>query len=166
MGGTETPFPSKSQWTKSSFHIFSSQSLWKFCTRRKYVLATLISGWHKLESLKRREPPISKGLHKILWWASLWYIFLITDWLVRTETIETSGLVVLGSIRKKAEQAMRNKPAGRTSPWLLHQFLPCLTSCPDFLQWWSMMQKHKLNKPFPSQAALVMEFHHSNSSPS
>jgi hypothetical protein len=48
-----------------------------------------------------------------------------------------SGLVVLGSIRKKAEQVTRSKPVSITPPWLLASasapasgFLPCLTSCP------------------------------------
>jgi hypothetical protein len=51
------------------------------------------------------------------------------------------GLVVLGSIRKQAEEAMRHKPASSTpSPSMASaaapasRFLPCLSSCPDFLQ--------------------------------
>ena len=39
------------------------------------------------------------------------------------------GLVVLGSIRKQAEQAMRSKIASSIPPWALHQLLP-LGSCP------------------------------------
>ena len=39
------------------------------------------------------------------------------------------GLVVLTSIRKKAEQAMGSKSVSSTLPWLLHQFLPP-GSCP------------------------------------
>jgi len=43
------------------------------------------------------------------------------------------GLVLLGSIRKQAEQAMMSKPViNSTLPWLLHQLLP-LGSCPEFL---------------------------------
>ena len=34
------------------------------------------------------------------------------------------GLVVLGSIRNQAEQALESKPAGSTPPWPLHQLLP------------------------------------------
>jgi hypothetical protein len=34
-----------------------------------------------------------------------------------------SGLVVLGSIRKQAEQARRSKPVKNISPWPLHQLL-------------------------------------------
>ena len=41
----------------------------------------------------------------------------------------TSGLVVLGSIRKQAEQAMERKPVGSTHPWPLHWLLPP-GSCP------------------------------------
>jgi hypothetical protein len=39
------------------------------------------------------------------------------------------GLVVLGSIRKRAEQARGSKPVSSTSPWPLHQLLPP-SSCP------------------------------------
>jgi hypothetical protein len=39
------------------------------------------------------------------------------------------GLVVLGSIRKQAEQAMGSKAVSSTSLWLLHQLLPP-GSCP------------------------------------
>jgi hypothetical protein len=39
------------------------------------------------------------------------------------------GLVVLGSIRKYAEQARESKP-GKTPPWPLHQLLlPDLLEC-------------------------------------
>jgi hypothetical protein len=34
------------------------------------------------------------------------------------------GLVVPGSVRKQAEQAMRSKPVSSTPPWPLHQLLP------------------------------------------
>jgi hypothetical protein len=33
------------------------------------------------------------------------------------------GLVILGSIRKQAEQARGNKPVRNIPPWLLHQLL-------------------------------------------
>ena len=33
-------------------------------------------------------------------------------------------LMVLGSVRKQAEQAMRSKPVSNTPPWHLHQLLP------------------------------------------
>lgn len=36
----------------------------------------------------------------------------------------TSGLVVLGRIRKKAEQATERKPVSRVHPWLQHRFMP------------------------------------------
>jgi len=49
-----------------------------------------------------------------------------------------SGLVVLSSVIKQAEQTMRNKPLSST----LHgsasapasRFLPCLSFCPSFFQ--------------------------------
>jgi hypothetical protein len=40
-----------------------------------------------------------------------------------------SGLVVLGSIREKAEQVRGSKPVKNISPWLLHQLL-----LPDLLE--------------------------------
>ena len=40
-----------------------------------------------------------------------------------------SGLVVLGSIRKQAEQARGSKPVSNIPPWPLHQLLS-LSSCP------------------------------------
>jgi hypothetical protein len=46
-----------------------------------------------------------------------------------------SGLVVLGSIRKHAEQARGNKSVRNIPPGPLHQllFLDLLSSSPDFL---------------------------------
>lgn len=37
-------------------------------------------------------------------------------------------------------------------------FLPCLRSCLNFLQWWTMIWKHKSNKPFSLQIALIWCF--------
>ena len=39
------------------------------------------------------------------------------------------GLIVLGSIRKQAEQARRSKPGSNIPPWPLHQLL-----LPDLLE--------------------------------
>lgn len=49
----------------------------------------------------------------------------------------SGGLVVMGTIRNQAEQAMRSKSVNSTPSWTLHQLLPpdsCLISCPDFPQ--------------------------------
>ena len=44
------------------------------------------------------------------------------------------GLIVLGSIRKQAEQARRSNPVSSIPPQPLHPLLPpCVSSCPDFL---------------------------------
>ena len=45
------------------------------------------------------------------------------------------GLVILGSIRKQAEQARGGKPVSNIPPWPLHQLLypDLLSSSPDFL---------------------------------
>jgi hypothetical protein len=45
-----------------------------------------------------------------------------------------SGLVVLGSIRKQAEQAQRSKPVSNIPPWPLHQLL-----LPDLLEFQSWL---------------------------
>jgi hypothetical protein len=63
--------------------------------------------------------------------------------------------VVLGYI-EQAEQAMGSKPVEQQS---LHglcissfpSFLPCLSSCPDFLQLGTATWKCKPNKPFSPQ---------------
>jgi hypothetical protein len=65
---------------------------------------------------------------------------------------------------------MGNKPVSSIPPWPLHQlltpgFLTCLSSRPDFLQWWTVLWKCKPNKPFPPHFALVIVFHHCNSKP-
>ena len=45
------------------------------------------------------------------------------------------GLLIPGSIRKQAEQAIRSNPLSSTPPWLLHQLLLSLSIlCPNFLQ--------------------------------
>lgn len=49
----------------------------------------------------------------------------------------TSGQVVLGDIRKQAEQGIEKKPVSKILPWLLLQFLPagfCLELLADFPQ--------------------------------
>jgi hypothetical protein len=58
-----------------------------------------------------------KCLHKIRLYISLQGILLISDgWGIVGGV--TPGLV-LGSIRKQAEQAIRNKPVSSSLPWLL-----------------------------------------------
>jgi hypothetical protein len=44
------------------------------------------------------------------------------------------GMVVLGSIRKQAEQARGNKPVSNIPPWPLHQLL-----LPDLLEFQSSL---------------------------
>ena len=45
----------------------------------------------------------------------------------------TPELVVLGSIRKQAEQAMRSKPESSIPPWPLHQLLLQVPALLEFL---------------------------------
>lgn len=68
------------------------------------VLAGSLSTWHKFESLEKREPLLRKCPHRTGLYASLWAIALINNWFGRTRPIggnATSGLVVLGSVRKR-----------------------------------------------------------------
>jgi hypothetical protein len=72
----------------------------------------------------------------------------------------TPGLVALGSIKKKkqAEQAINEKlskqpPSMASALAPAFRFLPCLSSHPDFLRWWSVMCMCQQEKPFPSQDA-------------
>jgi hypothetical protein len=80
------------------------------------------------------------------------------------------GLVVMGSIRKQAEQARRSKPVSSAPPWPLHQFLPpgscsacvpVLTSFSDEQRYGSISQMN----PFILNLLLVLVFHLSNSNP-
>ena len=81
-----------------------------------------------------------KCLSQIGLLSSLWGIFLINDrWGRAQPTVGGASpeQMILGCIRKQAEQAMGSKPASSVPPWPLHQFLlevPYLCFCPDFPQ--------------------------------
>ena len=65
-------------------------------------------------------------------------------------------LVVLGSIRKQAEQARVSKPVSNIPPWSLHQLLPpgswrpFLSSCPDFFQQWTLWSTSLVSPSLPN----------------
>jgi hypothetical protein len=68
---------------------------------------------------------------------------------------EPHGLVVLGSIRKKSEQAMRNKPVSSIPPQPLHPLLPA-GSCSDGVPALASLDGFRIgkpNKPSPPQVA-------------
>jgi hypothetical protein len=67
----------------------------------------------------------------------------------------TSGLMVLGAIRKQAEQAMKSKPVGRTPPWALHQLLPQVLSV-------TSLDGRPFSSPSLLRLLLVMVFHYSD----
>jgi hypothetical protein len=48
--------------------------------------------------------------------------------------VAVSGQLVLGFIIKQAEQAMKSMLVSSTPPWPLHQLLPCLSLCSNFLR--------------------------------
>jgi hypothetical protein len=77
-------------------------------------------GKNRLTLSQRKELQLGKCLHEI----QLWGIFSFSDH--RSGPFsggDISGLVVLGSIRKQAEQARGSKPVRNIPPWPLHQLL-------------------------------------------
>jgi hypothetical protein len=77
------------------------------------------------------------------------------------------GLVVLGSIRKQAEQAMRSKPVSSTPPWPLHQLLPLGSSSAWVRVLTSFSDQHWPESitqldPFLPSLFWVMVFYYSN----
>jgi hypothetical protein len=76
------------------------------------------------------------------------------------------GLVILSSIRKQNEQAMKSKPVSINLPWPPHQPLPP-GSCPvsvTVLTFFNdkVLWKCKPVKPLLPQVALVIVVFHSN----
>jgi hypothetical protein len=67
------------------------------------------------------------------------------------------GQVILGCIKKQAEQAMRSKQVSSISLWLLLQFLP-LVSSPEFLPWLPLMMDYEPKKSFLLQVVFIMVF--------
>jgi hypothetical protein len=108
-----------------------------------------VSAWHELELSQRKEPTLRKCLHEIQWKA---FSQLVIGG--RGEAGSIPGPVVLGSIRKQAEQARGSKAVTSSHGLCISScFLTCLSSSPDFLWWWTEMWKCKLNKPFPPHLA-------------
>ena len=109
--------------------------------------------WHRLKLSPRKEHHLGKCLHEI----HLWGIFSLGDQGGRGHCGWCNSWAgVLGSIRKKTEQARESHPVSNISPWPLHQLLlpellefPVLTSFGDQQQF----RMCKLNKPFPPQLA-------------
>jgi hypothetical protein len=63
-----------------------------------------------------------------------------------------------GGVHVHREQACKQHPSMASASAPASRFLPCLSSCPDFLWWWPVMWKWKLNKAFISHIALAMVF--------
>ena len=94
------------------------------------VKASFTSSPHKLviwEELSiGKMPPQYKAVGKLVGH------FLRGDWCERAYSfVGTIPEMVLGALRKQAEQTMRNKPVSSPCPWPLHQLLSP-GSCPDF----------------------------------
>jgi hypothetical protein len=71
------------------------------------------------------------------------------------------GLVVLGSIRKQAEQASKQHLSMASASAPASRFLPCLSSCPDFLQCLGCGRISQMS-PFLPNLLLVIVFDHSH----
>ena len=61
----------------------------------------------------------------------------------------------MGFYKKKPGWASYGKQASKQHPFMASasvpasMFLPCFSSCPDYLQWWTVLWKCKSKKPFP-----------------
>jgi hypothetical protein len=89
----------------------------------------------------------------------------LCDWWGRAQATvgsATPRLVVLGSVRKLAEWGRRASQGKHSSMASVlapaSGFLPCLSSCPDFPQWWAVILSEgvRWNKPFPHQVMSIM----------
>jgi hypothetical protein len=132
-------------------------------TRQFYTvtLASFMSTWHKLKSPERQGTSIEKNA------IIIFNIFLISNWCNYWSIVGGAipGLVVLGSIRKQAEQTRKSKPVSSTLPCPLHQLLPlgcAFSSCPDFLWQCTVIWESKLFLP---RFLLAIVFHSSDRNP-
>ena len=121
----------------------------------------------QLESSERRGPQLRKCLYKVGLKVGLWCgeHFLNCDWYGKAQPTVGSAapsLVVLGSVRKQAEEAGMDSPPNIIPPWLLHQILApgCHTACLGCPQW-SMTWICRQRNPFFLKLLSVMVFHHS-----
>lgn len=105
----------------------------------------LMSTGHKIESFgKRRSQWRGKKKSHQKWGHFLhWYgrVKLMVGY-------ATSGLVIVGSVRKQSEPSGA-KPVSRVPLWPVLQFLDA-GSCLDFLWWWTVMCKWKWTCPYSS----------------
>jgi hypothetical protein len=84
------------------------------------------------------------------WTSPLWVVPSLSN--VRNY-IYTGSCWVLGSKRKPRGSSPVSSTLHASALAPASKFLPSVSSCPDFLWWWTAMWKCKLNKPFPPQLA-------------
>lgn len=131
------------------------------------MLESFMSAWHTLKVISEEGTSIKKN-------ASIGHAQVCRAFSLQATDVggpsplwvrDLPGLVVLGLVRKQAEQVsnLHSSMASATAP--AYRLLTCLSSYPDLLGWWRLIGKHMMNKPFPLQVALVIVFHHSNSNP-
>ena len=129
-------------------------------TPPKYFLTTVavvavMSPRHKLESSERSKPQLTRSLHKI---HPALRPFL-NQWLVGPSDGGWCCIWAGGpGFYKKVGWTSLGEQASKQHPTMASAAAPasrsCLSSCPDFLLWWTVMWKHKQSTPFPPEFLL------------
>lgn len=106
----------------------SSNTHSRYCTDKPNCWLVFVSTWHKVVSSGKKES----------WLEKIPPIVLIEDGGEGPSSLcgAACGLVVLGAVRKQAEESMRSKPVNSSALWSLHQLLswiPALTFLDDEL---------------------------------
>lgn len=117
-----------------------------------------VATWHKLASSERKEPPSGEKMPP---WDSAVRPF-VSYWSMAKAQLTVGGTICgleVLVLQESRQQAIGNKAVSGTPPWPVRGaapasgFRPSLSSCPDFLQYWTAMWTYKVNKPFPPQGA-------------
>lgn len=102
------------------------------------VLASFMSIWHELVIWEKGTQTVKMSLWDSAVDRQACSALIISDWEGRILPIvggDNPGLVILGFLRKQAEQAVRNKTINSTPPWPTHQLLPICSALFEFLPW-------------------------------
>lgn len=102
------------------------------------VLASFMSIWHELVIWQKGTQIVKMSLWDSAVDRQACSALIISDWEGRTLPIvggDNPGLVILGFLRKQAEQAVRNKPIISTLLWSMHQLLPICSALFEYLTW-------------------------------
>lgn len=129
------------------------------------VLASvLLSTWHRQDHLERENLSWENESFRLAYRQVCRVFFKINDWywnIQPTIDISTHGQLILGCLRKQAEQVMGSKPVKQHSsavPAAVPAFRFLLLFLPDFRVWQTMLRMYKSSKSFLSKLFLVMVF--------